>query len=79
MRINWAVHANYNTWKEDVIVFLQLVASPEKIKVSGTALQLQAMMNAGNGKANVNIKTSNVELASKEQAVKQYCHSLTAG
>ena len=36
-------------------------------------------MNAGNGKANVNIKTSNVELASKEQAVKQYCHSLTAG
>jgi hypothetical protein len=37
MRTNWEVHTNYNAWKEDVIVFLQLlVASPEKIKVSGT-------------------------------------------
>ena len=54
-----------------------LVASPDKIKVSGTALQLQAMMNAGNGKANVNIKTSNVELASKD-AIFYSCSRLAA-
>jgi len=40
-------------------------------------LQLQAMMNAGNGKANVNIKTSNVELASKD-AIFYSCSRLAA-
>ena len=32
----WEVHTNYNAWKEDVIVFLQLlVASPERLRSLG--------------------------------------------